>query len=99
MVPARYSLVADASGVRLVVRVSNCESFGSGASRGRPGTIAHIGIMINSPDGTGTDPNVSFYTSSNNTIGQFLGSNRIAGFPLRFRGAYEFAEMIVSQNP
>ncbi len=204
LVPERYSLVADASGARLVIRIADCAGVQAGASPRRPGTIAHIGIMIISPDGTGTDPNtainnytlsyatnvpalarllreanvpavfdgdmayefapaqgpselyaavtpapnlspawfihgtvtnpgfatnflanwwiakgrretkmettfpvilfdftsaVSFYTSRNNVIGQLVGGNRIAGFPLSFRGAYETAEMIVSENP
>lgn len=204
LVPGRYSLVADVSGARLVIRIADCAGVRAGAAPRRPGTVAHIGIMINSPDGTGTDPNtainnytlsyatnvpalarllreanvpavldpgmayefapaqgpselyaavtpasatsptwfihgtvtnpgfatpflanwwaakghretkmetvfpvilfdftstVSFYTSRNNVIGQLLGSNRIAGFALSFRGAYETAEMIVSENP
>lgn len=204
LVPARYHLIADAAGARLVVRIADCEGVRAGAAPRRPGTIAHIGILIASPDGTATDPNtsinnytlsyasnvpalvhllraadvpavldsnlayestpahgaselyaavtpalaasptwflhgtvtspafattflanwwfargrgetkmattfpvilfdfssqISFYTSRNNVIGQLIGSNKISNFPLSFRGAYDSAHMIVTENP
>jgi hypothetical protein len=204
LVPARFHLVADAAGARLLIRIADCEGVRVGTSARRPGRIAQIGIVIASPDGTAIDPNtsinnytlsyatnvpalarllreadvpavldpdmayefapahgpselyaattpglsasptwfihgsvtnpaiattflanwwfakgdgetkmattfpvilfdftstVSFYTSRGNVIGHLIGSNKIANFPLSFRGAYEVAHMIVSEKP
>lgn len=38
---------------------------------------------------------VSFYTSHNNLIGHLIRSNRIAGFPLSFRGQFASATMTI----
>jgi hypothetical protein len=204
LVPAQYALVTDAAGAKLVVRVSDCAGISVGGLRAQPGRVAHVGIMIVSPDGTATDPNtslnnytiayasnlpalvaglresgvpaaldaglayefapaqgpselyaatapalggsptwflhgtvtnptiastflanwwffshnretkmattfpainfdftsqVSFYTSRNNAIGQLLGGNAIANFPLSFRGQYPAAQMAVAVSP
>lgn len=204
LVPSRYTLVADAAGARLLVRVTDCEGIRVGLLPRRPGRVAQIGLIIVSPDGTATDPNtsinnytlsyatnvpalvvrlqqadvpavldlnlayefapaqgpselyaavtpsygqsptwfvhgsvthptiettflanwwvakgqsetkmattfpviffdftstVSFYTSRNNVIGQLIGGNRIANFPLSFRGAYAQASMVISEMP
>lgn len=66
LVPARYTLQTDNGHARLVVRVSDCASVAVGPLPARPGRVAHIGLMIDSPDGTGTDPNTSInnYTLS-----------------------------------
>jgi hypothetical protein len=66
MVPARYTLQTEAGHARLVVRVADCASVAVGPLPGKPGRMAHIGLMIDSPDGTGTDPNTSInnYTLS-----------------------------------
>lgn len=59
LVPSRYALIADAAGAKLVVRIANCKAVRVGTLPAKPGTVAHIGIMIASPDGTATDPNTS----------------------------------------
>lgn len=66
LVPARYALVGDAAGARLVVRVADCAAVRVGPLPARPGRVAQIGLIIVSPDGTGTDPNTSInnYTLS-----------------------------------
>lgn len=66
LVPARYTLVADALGARLVVRAADCESVRVGALPARPGRVAQIGLIIVSPDGTAADPNtgINNYTLS-----------------------------------
>lgn len=203
LVPERYQLVVDQAGAKLVVRIANCQGIAVNSTNYQPGTVAHIGIMLYSPDGTATDPNnsinnytlsytsnlknlvnalnkqdipaklddnlsyevnpvnasnelytninpqaknpvawslhgtvntpqfpsdflanwwflsrkaelkmatdipviyfdfnstVSFFTSRNNPIGQLLGSNSIANFPLSFRGQFASGQMQVSQN-
>ncbi len=203
LVPVDYQLVTDEAGAKLVVRISNCQGIAVNHQRSQPGTVAHIGMMIYSPDGTATDPNtsinnytlsyvsniaglvkalskqgvtaeldtslayevtplnglsefyvsvspdaakvpdwslygsikepqipseflanwwqlsrkgevkmattipliyfdfsseVSFFTSRQNPIGALLGSNRIASFPLSFRGQFAAAEMVVSRS-
>jgi hypothetical protein len=66
LVPARYALVGDAAGARLVVRAADCASVRVGALPARPARVAQVGLIIVSPDGTGTDPNTSInnYTLS-----------------------------------
>lgn len=66
LVPDRYNLLADGSDAQLVVRVADCKVVRVGLSRARPGRVAQIGIIIESPDGTATDPNTSInnYTLS-----------------------------------
>ncbi|MEQ1529721.1 MAG: hypothetical protein ABL925_10420 [Methylococcales bacterium] len=59
LVPARYQLVSDAAGAKMVVRISDCKSIVVNNRAGQPGTVAHIGIIVDSPDGTATDPNTS----------------------------------------
>jgi hypothetical protein len=71
-VPPAYTPVTDAAGARLVVRVADCEAVRVGALpalSARPGRVAQIGVMIVSPDGTGTDPNTAInnYTLSYTT--------------------------------
>ena len=62
LVPSRYTLFTDADGAKLVVRVSDCAGISVNGRHPRPGRVAHIGIEVVSPDGTGTDP----LTSINN---------------------------------
>ena len=57
--PARYSLISDAAGARLVVRAVDCAAVQVGHGPARKGRVAQIGLLIASPDGTGTDPNTS----------------------------------------
>ncbi|MBL8302185.1 MAG: hypothetical protein JNM26_05370 [Ideonella sp.] len=66
LVPARYALVSDAAGARLVVRAADCASVRVGSLPARPGRVAQVGLIIVSPDGTATDPNTSInnYTLS-----------------------------------
>ena len=59
LVPAPYQLVTDAAGAKLVVRLSDCQGIAINDRPAKPGTVAHIGIMLYSPDGTATDPNTS----------------------------------------
>lgn len=42
---------------------------------------------------------VSFYTSRHNVIGQLIGGNRIANFPLSFRGKFAAGQMVVTEAP
>ncbi len=101
LVPERYSLVTDANGAKLVVRVSDCASIQVGGQPAQPGRVAHIGIMIVSPDGTATDPNTSInnytlsYASNLSALVSGLGK---WGVPAVFDAglAYEFAP---SQGP
>jgi hypothetical protein len=102
LVPAPYALVTDANGAKLVVRVSDCAGIGVGGEVGlfslpaRPGRVAHIGIMIASPDGTATDPNTSLnnytiaYASNHPAL---VAGLRRAGVPAALDAglAYEFS--------
>lgn len=84
LVPARYTLVSDAAGARLVVRAADCAAVRVGNQPARPGRVAQIGLMIVSPDGTGTDPNTSInnYTLSYASNSQALvAALRAAGVP------------------
>jgi hypothetical protein len=81
LVPNRYSLIADPAGAKLVVRIADCKAVRVGTLPARPGTVAHIGIMIASPDGTGTDPNTSI---NNYTLTYATNSAALA---LSLRGA------------
>ncbi len=96
LVPAPYQLVSDAAGAKLVVRVSDCGSVVVGNQPGRPGRVAHIGIMIQSPDGTATDPNTSInnYTLSySSNLRDLVKRLHALGVPasLDARLAYEFS--------
>ncbi|RVU49288.1 hypothetical protein [Rubrivivax rivuli] len=71
LVPARYTLVADAAGARLVVRAADCAAVRVGARPARPGRVAQVGLIIVSPDGTGTDPNTAI---NNYTLGYVSNS-------------------------
>lgn len=42
---------------------------------------------------------VSFTTSRHNLVGQLLGGNRVANFPLSFRGAFDAGTMTVTHTP
>ncbi len=59
LVPTPYQLVTDDAGAKLVVRISDCQGISVNHRPAKPGTVAHIGIMLYSPDGTATDPNTS----------------------------------------
>lgn len=58
-VPADFTPVVDSQGARLVVRVADCQRVRVGWGPTRPGRVGQIGIIIASPDGTGTDPATS----------------------------------------
>ncbi len=81
LVPNRYMLIADSAGAKLVVRIADCKAVRVGTLPARPGTVAHIGITIASPDGTGTDPNTSI---NNYTLTYATNSAALA---LLLRGA------------
>jgi hypothetical protein len=80
LVPARYQLVADAQGAKLVVRVVQCKGVQVGDQGRRSGRVAQVGLMIQSPDGTATDPNTSInndtlsYVSDHPTLVVGLGA-------------------------
>jgi hypothetical protein len=82
--PARYSLISDAAGARLVVRAVDCAGVRVGSGPVRRGRVAQIGLLIASPDGTATDPNTSInnytltYASDSPALVQAL---REAGVP------------------
>ena len=82
LVPSRYQLVVSGSKASLVVRVSDCQEVSVNGHPGKPGRVAHIGIELISPDGTGTDPNTSInnYTLSyaSNIAELVEGLNRFA---------------------
>ncbi len=59
LVPAGYQLVTDGTGAKLVVRVADCDGVTVGRNKAWPGRVAQIGLMVVSPDGTGTDPNTA----------------------------------------
>ena len=84
LVPARYLLVEAGSNAQLVVRVADCHSVKVGPWPARPGRVAQIGLIIQSPDGTATDPNTSInnYTLSYATNSVPLAAQlRAAGVP------------------
>jgi hypothetical protein len=66
LVPQRYELVTDVQGAKMVVRAAECQGIRVGKQPARPGRIAQVGLIIQSPDGTATDPNTSInnYTLS-----------------------------------
>lgn len=82
--PARYSLISDAAGARLVVRAVDCAGVRVGGGPTRRGRVAQIGLLIASPDGTATDPNTSInnytlsYTSDSPVL---VNALREAGVP------------------
>ncbi|MBD9357274.1 hypothetical protein [Methylomonas albis] len=59
LVPSQYQLVVDDAGAKLVVRIAHCEGVAVNNRQAQAGTVAHLGIMLYSPDGTGTDPNTA----------------------------------------
>ncbi|MBQ0942951.1 hypothetical protein KAK07_06360 [Ideonella sp. 4Y16] len=81
-VPAAYTLVADGAGARLVVRVADCQQVRVGAGPARPGRVAQIGLMVVSPDGTGTDP----LTSINNYLLSYATNGAALAVVLRSAG-------------
>lgn len=84
LVPARYTLVADAAGARLVVRAADCASVRVGNGPARPGRVAQIGIIIVSPDGTAADPatGINNYTLTYaSNAPALVGALRAAGVP------------------
>jgi hypothetical protein len=97
LVPSQYTLVTDNAGAKLVVRVTGCESVRVGLQKTRPARVAQVGIMVYSPDGTGTDPNTSInnYTLSYATdLPALAGALRLAGVPATIDPnlAYEFTQ-------
>jgi len=66
LVPSKYQLVTNGAEASLVVRVSDCQEVSINGQPGQPGRVAHIGIELISPDGTGTNPNTAInnYTLS-----------------------------------
>lgn len=84
LVPARYTLVSDAAGARLVVRVADCESVRVGAQPARAARVAQVGLIIVSPDGTATDPSTSInnytLTYASNSL-PLVMALRAAGVP------------------
>ena len=84
LVPARYTPIVDAAGAKLVMRVADCQAVRVGSLPARPGRVAQIGVIIVSPDGTGTDPNTAInnYTLSYATNSAALALLlRAAGVP------------------
>lgn len=71
LVPTAYTLVADALGARLVVRLADCEALRVGPRPARPGRVAQYGLIIVSPDGTAADPNTGI---NNYTLGYLSNS-------------------------
>lgn len=59
LVPGQYQLVVDEAGAKLVVRIAHCQGVAVDNLPAHVGTVAHLGIMLYSPDGTGTDPNTA----------------------------------------
>src|SRR5262245_34118309 len=59
LVPDRYQLIANGETATLVIRIADCKSVQVGNVPARPGRVAHVGILIVSPDGTAIDPNTS----------------------------------------
>lgn len=84
LVPARYTLVSDAAGARLVVRAADCAAVRVGALPARAARVAQVGLIIMSPDGTATDPNTSInnytLTYASNSLPLVLAL-RAAGVP------------------
>lgn len=83
-VPQRYTVVDAGGSAQLVVRVADCRSVQVGRLPARPGRVAQIGIIIQSPDGTAVDPATSInnYTLSyaSNSLPLVLAL-RAAGVP------------------
>ena len=110
LVPLVYQLVTDEAGAKLVVRISNCQGIAVNHHRSQPGTVAHIGMMIYSPDGTATDPNTSInnytlsYTSNVADLVKALSKQGVAAM-LDSSLAYEatsanaLSEFYVSVSP
>lgn len=77
-------MIANADGANLVVRVSNCQNISVDHHPSSPGTVAHIGIMLVSPDATATDPNTSInnYTLTySSNLPSVVSSLRKRGVP------------------
>lgn len=96
LLPSRYTLVTDTEGAKLVVRIANCQSIRVNQHHPQPGTVAHIGLMVYSPDGTATDPNTSInnYTLSfTSNVAELVKSLRQADIAASFDAnlAYEFS--------
>lgn len=53
LVPSAFSIVNAGGSALIVVRISNCQAVSVNGEAPTPGTVAHIGINIVSPDGTG----------------------------------------------
>ena len=96
LVPAQYTLATDNVTATLVVRVADCRRVRVGRAAGRAGTVAQVGILITSPDGTATDPNTSInnytltYASNSRDLVELLREARIPAV-LDADLAYEFA--------
>lgn len=74
VVPAPFAALNDGSGnATLVVRASQCASVKVENFPAEPGTVAHIGIVIVPPDGTGDINNYTLaYATSNRRLAQRL---------------------------
>jgi hypothetical protein len=110
LVPPRYTLVTDVGGAKLVVRVTDCKAVRVGNLPSKPGRVAQVGLMIFSPDGTGTDPNTAInnYTLSYaSNVPGLVAMLRLANVPaaLDARLEYEFtpdsgpAELYAAVSP
>lgn len=82
LVPAAYTLVSDAAGAKLVVRVADCAAVQVGSQPARPGRVGQVGLIIVSPDGTATDP----LTSINNYTLLYAADSRALVQALRSAG-------------
>jgi len=54
LVPARYSIVGEGAGqATVIVRAFQCVDVSVDEGPGEPGAVAHVGVLIDSPDGDG----------------------------------------------
>jgi hypothetical protein len=91
-----YQLVTDEAGAKIVVRVADCKQISIDDQPAKSGTVAQIGLMLISPDGTATDPNTSInnYTLSySSNLPSVVSGLRKLGIPavLDIGMAYEFS--------
>jgi len=83
MVPGHFTILSDNShNATLVVRSTSCQSISVDNFGPEPGVIAHIGVSVVSPDGTGDINNFTVAFATNNTrLAQRL---KRAGLPVIF---------------
>lgn len=54
LVPARYSIIGEGAGqATVIVRAFQCANVSVDEGPGEPGAVAHVGVLIDSPDGDG----------------------------------------------